>query len=94
MTDCATSASKPVVPPSGSVSGGWCNLFPHVIVSCRLLLECEIGVLHACPGFLLRLGTSVPSAEHSPAPDLVAEAVVESNFRRSYAFLKLNIDLL
>lgn len=94
LTDCTTTAWKPVVPPSGSVSGGWCNLFPHVIVSCRLLPECEIGVLRACPGFLLRLGTSVPSAEPSPALDLVAEAVVESNFRRSYAFLKLTIGLL
>lgn len=88
MTDCTTSAWKPVVPPSGSVSRGWCNLFPHVVVGCGLLPECEISVLCACPGFLLLLGTSVPS----PAPDLVSK-VVEPNFR-SYAFLKLNIDFL
>lgn len=94
MTDSTTSAWKPAVPPSGLVSGGWCNLFPHVIVNCGLLPECEIGVLCACPGFLLLLGTSIPSAEPFPAPDPVTEAVVESNFRRFYAFLKLNIDLL
>lgn len=93
MTDCTTSAWKPVVPPSGSVSGGWCNSFPHVIVGCGLLPECEIGVLCACPEFLPLLGTSVPSAEPSPAPDLVTEAAVKSNFRRSYTFLKLNVDL-
>ena len=91
--NCTTTGWKSVVPPSGPVSGGCCDLFPHAVVSCGLLSESEIGVLCACPGFLLLLGTSVPPAEPSPAPDPVTKAVVESNFRRSYAFLKLNIDL-
>lgn len=94
MTNCTSSAWKPVVPSSGFVSGDWCNLFPHVVVSCGLLPECEISVLYAWPWFLLLLGTGVPSAEPSPALNLVTDAVMESNFRTSYAFLKLNIDLL
>lgn len=91
--DYATSAWKPVVAPSCSVSGDWCNLFPHV-VGCGLLPVCETDILWACPRFLLLCGTSVPFAELSPVPDLVPEAVVESNFRRSYTFLKLNVDLV
>ena len=92
--DCTTSAWKSVVPPSGSVSGGWCNLFLHIVVACGLLPECEIGVLCGCPGFLLLLSTGIPFFEPSPGPDLVTKAVAESNFRSSYAFRKLNIDLL